>query len=176
MINLLPTEDKVANKKDYLSRLFVVAGILIFIIVTISFVLFLPVFLSLFFEEKDLARQLDVLRQDDSSVEAEKIYAELGVLNARLALYEKNNNEVRQVSALIKKIISFKTDGIRISSFRYEKDKDGKIIIIGKSDSRSDFVDFKKKLEDDKSFSSVSSPLSNLLKETDISFTMTIEL
>lgn len=176
MINLLPAEDKTINKKDYLSRLFVVVGILFFIIVTIAFVLFLPVFFSLFFEKKDLAIQLNVIKQGDSSVEAEKIYADLDVLNTKLFLYEKNNDEVRQVSTLMEKIISFKTDGISLSYFKYEKDKNGKIVIMGKSASRSEFVNFKKKLEDDKSFSAVSSPLSNLLKETDINFTITIEL
>jgi len=176
MINLLPNEDKITNKKDYLSRLFMVSGILLFVVITIAFVLFLPVFLSLFFEEKDLSGQLKVIKQGDTSVEAEKIYADLDVLNTRLSLYEKNNNEVRQVSVLIEKIIALKTSGIRISYLKYEKDSNGKIVIIGKSDNRADFVDFKKKLEDDELFGAVSSPLSNLLKETDISFTMTIEL
>jgi len=176
MINLLPTEDKIINKKDYLIRLFSVVGILVFIIIAISFVLSLPIFLSLFFEERDISAQLDVLKLRDSSIEADNIYKDLDILNKRLSLYEKNNDEVRQVSILIERIISLKTSGIKINYFKYEKDKDGKLMITGKSDKRSDFVGFKKRLETDEMFSVVSSPLSNLLKENDIIFTMTIEL
>ncbi len=176
MINLLPTENQVINKKKYLSRLFLTVGFLVFILSIISFVLFLPVFLSLFFEEKDLTQQLNVIKKADSSVESEKIYTDLDVLNTRLSIYDKNSEEVRQISSLVKGIISLKADGIIINYIKYDKDKSGKIIITGKSDSRSDFVDFKKRVEEDSSFSAVNSPLSSLLKETDISFTMTIEL
>ncbi|MCR4283885.1 MAG: hypothetical protein NUV64_01005 [Parcubacteria group bacterium] len=176
MINLLPTGDKIINKKDYLSRLFIVAGILVFSIIAITFALSLPIFFSLFFEERDLSNQFNIIMQGDSSVEADKIYAELDILNKKFSLYEKNNEEIKHISILIEKIIALKTSGIRINYFKYEKDKNDKIIITGESKNRSDFVDFRKKLEDDESFGVVSSPLSNLLKENDIKFTMTIEL
>jgi len=176
MINLLPIEDKIINKKDYLSRLILVIGFFIFAIIVIVFVLFLPVFFSLFFEEKDLSRQLDIIKAGSGSIETEKIYTDLNTLNDRLSFYEKNNEDVRQISTLFDRIISSKSSGVKIIYLKYEKSKGDTITIMGKSGNRSDFVDFKKRIEDDDFFSIVSSPLSNLLKETDINFTMTIGL
>ncbi len=175
MINLLPNENKIANKKDYLRRLFTVAGVFSFIIITVSLILFLPAFFSLFFEGRDLAAQLAVLKEGDASVGTKNVYSDLNDLNSKLSFYEKNKDEV-VISVLIAKIVSLKTNGVKINYFKYEKDKNARIMINGKSANRSDLINFKKKLEDDESFSSISSPLSNLLKDTDINFNMTIEL
>lgn len=178
MINLLPNENKIANKKNYLTRLFVVIGAFSFIIIIISFILFLPVFFSLFFEGRDLASQLDFMKKSDVLAETESIHSDLKELNSKLSLYEKNKSEAVVLSALIEKIVYLKTGGIKINNFEYKKDKNkgGSITIDGKSDSRSSLISFKKKMEDDGAFNNISSPLSNLLKDADITFNITIEL
>jgi hypothetical protein len=57
MINLLPAEDKIKNKKNYLFQLFVVAGFAVAGLFLVADILLLPSFLPLFFEKNSLKRQ-----------------------------------------------------------------------------------------------------------------------
>lgn len=172
-MNFLPEENKIAIKKEYLRRLFMVAGFFIFSSILISIILLLSTFLLLKGQKGNLERQLSLSQQRLAQSEAKDTANVVQELNKKISILENGQKNIREKSAIIKNIISRKTEKIAINEFIFDKDR---ISIQGFSDKRINMLDFINSLKQEKSFKKVESPISNLLKEKDIEFNISIEL
>ncbi|MEK9184086.1 MAG: hypothetical protein AAB890_03380 [Patescibacteria group bacterium] len=86
MINLLPREDKVFIKKEYLSRLFVVIGIFFASAVFISVVFLAPTIFLLNGYKSDLSRQVILSSGQAEVIDTQNIISEIKKLNSRITV------------------------------------------------------------------------------------------
>lgn len=176
MINLLPYEDKVFIKKEYLSRLFVVIGILFAGAIFISMIFLTPMVFLLIGYKKDLSRQLDLSFSKTEVIDTQKMTLEIKELNSKINIL-KNSYDKTNLSFIVEKIIRIKTKGIKITDLNYEGAKGeekGKVSISGAAGERQALLGFISLLKKEFGEENVLSPVSNLLNEKNASFSLTV--
>ncbi|MBI2610229.1 hypothetical protein HYW53_03630 [Candidatus Giovannonibacteria bacterium] len=179
MINLLPQEDIKKLKRERFARFLMALEFLIAIAIFISTVLILPVYFSLLIEKTGLERGLEFAETSPELKEVGLIEKTLKEFNSKLSNFEEREREIRPVASNLKKILEKQNSGIAIESLNYErKAANSKEIIFveGVAQRRDDFLVFLKNLESVDAFKKVESPVSNLLKDSNAPFSLTLEL
>lgn len=176
MINLLPTENKIAIQKERQRRLTIIIGVFTFGIIGWAIILFIPSYFLLSALERSLETQAFILKEATIKNETEKIESSIIALNEKLALLAGDNGQ-KQVSPMLKKILDIQPKTIKITAFYYEE-KNGKEVLSveGDADTRNSFLSFLSSLESTEGIKNVSSPPANIIKEENISFRITAEL
>lgn len=172
-MNFLPEEDKRKIKKEYLRRLFVVLGIFSFSAISIGIILLLSSAVFLRGQKHNLERQLAISEERLLRGKIENTISLAEELNAKISLLGSGQENIGEKSAFIKIILEEKTNKIKINDFFFDK---GKVLIQGISENRQNLLSFIDSLRKKKDFKKVESPVSNLIKERDIEFKLTIEL
>lgn len=178
MINLLPVEDKILIRKEYLRRLLTVIGFCVFALIFIAVILLFPSYFLLVSQKKSLTDNLDTLQKRLEMEAADKIEFSVRDLNVKFAFLSDQENNFRSISGLIKQILDVKSSSVKLIGFSYRNDtKEGeRFLLQGSSATRLDFLNFIKDLEAVKGLAKVISPASNLLKGENIIFNLTLEL
>lgn len=172
-MNFLPEEDKRKIKKEYLRRLFVIIGIFSFSAISIGIILLLPPSIFLKDQKHNLERQLVISEERLSRGKIENTISLAEEINTKISLLDSGQKNVGEKSAFIKIILEEKTNKIKINDFFFAQ---GKVLIQGLSENRQNLLSFIDSLRKKKDFKKVESPVSNLIKERDIEFNLTIEL
>ncbi len=178
MINLLPVEDKIFIKREYLRRLLIVIGIFSFSLIFAAIFLLLPSYFLTISQKKTFENQLESVITNLNRQDASRIEANVNHLNAKLAFFSGQKDEQR-LSEIIKHIVENRNKGISLSYFSYQKSENvaGDIILLqGKAWTRNDFLAFVELLGNIEKIKNVESPPSNLLKMENIPFTLRLEL
>lgn len=177
MFNLLPENLKDEIRKEYKLRRLTV--ILVFVLaVQASFLIFLfPTWLISVYKEKEIVSQSEQMAKflADSNVAPatnviKSLNSKLNVINSAL--------EYPAFVPLMDTVIGQKTKSITLKQFSYtSKDSaSAELSIGGTSATRESLVAFVKSLEDTKAFKKVDLPISNLAKDKDIVFTITLTI
>lgn len=172
MINLLPIENKISIKKEYLRRLIAVAGLLSLAIIIIA--AFLLVFLLFLIKKEgnDYGSYLSLEQKHSTFLDEAQVTSFVLDANAKAAAFEENSKKSIKTSEAVKKIIEAKTEGISINYFSFNKNK---VSFGGAAETRNDLILFVDNLKKDPAFRNIDSPLSNFLKESDVRFSITAE-
>ena len=136
-------------------------------------VLFLPSYFSLSYEQEGIATEIAAAKESVSSkrvTEAEKSIKALNRDLAAIASYRQTS-----LVAYMHKIAEDTPPGIVLTSLSFDK-KGARISIQGTAKRRDDLLDFVARLRAEPSFTSINSPITNLLKEVNAAFEITIEL
>lgn len=168
--NLLPLQEKKSIEREKTRRAVRYFAYLLSLIFWLGSILLLPAFLPAFFEEKEFLRSLFIeknaseeLRVEDSLDRARRIKTILSSLRARAAT-------PRSISSFFEGIRREAGESIMISTFSVKKD--GAVFIAGSARTRRDLLDFEQRLRDSGRFLEISSPLSNLIREADVNFSI----
>lgn len=184
-MNLLPLENKIMIKKEYLRRVFVLFGTFFSLVVFSGILLILPTFYLLNNMKDDYEKQLSSYKERMDSVNSSGTFKIVSDLNKKINILKKEQVNLA-LNLVIEKIINYKNNNIIIKKIFYEKvlfkEKDKKDVIVkekikidGFSLTRSDFLNFLNLIKEDKDFSNVNSPVSNLLKVNNVDFSITLE-
>lgn len=173
MINLLPVERKKEFYKEYKLRLVVVFLIFLFSTVVIASVLLLPLYLSLNSTERSLEIQLSS-EEGKGGKEYSEYREEIKTTNERLALLNQENT--RSVYDLLNQVVQ-ERGTTKIQTIAYEKSTDdlGRVFVTGIAENRNtlrEFVDDLRRA----GFSEVNLPISSLIKDVEIPFSVEITL
>ena len=177
MFNLLPESLKQKIKSEYRIRLLVVALIFVLFVQVSFLILIFPSWLSSFYKEQEVSGEVEMakgseLSSDVSSttIAVQSINAELNIIDAEL--------EYPRVIPFIDTILSQRTSDIYINGLTYvSTDKNAATItLMGISDTRQSLVAFVERLKQIKSFVAVDLPISNLVKDQNINFSLTITI
>jgi len=170
-MNFLPREKKIELKKEYIRRLSVVAGLLIFFVFLSGIVFLSPLYVVFKNEELSLNQQLSFFKKNVTNEDAQNLSSSVNSLNKKISIIssfkEFNPDEI------IEKIIDKKADGIKITNFQITRDK---ISLSGVSQTRPLLISFSESLRAEPSFKKVELPISTLIKERDIEFVINIDL
>jgi hypothetical protein len=173
MVNLLPVENKVSIKKEYLRRLVVVFGLFSFVTIIIAILLLVFLLFLVNKEKNDYSTYLSLEKKHLTFLDEEEVVSFVTDTNSKTAVFEKNSKESKKASDTIEKIIKAKTKGITIDRFSLNG---GDMSFSGTAQIRSDLSFFIDNLKKEPSFEKVDSPISNFLKENDINFNISIIL
>ncbi len=172
-------------KKEYLRRVFVLFGTFFSLVVFSGILLILPTFYLLNNMKDDYEKQLSSYKERMDSVNSSGTFKIVSDLNKKINILKKEQVNLA-LNLVIEKIINYKNNNIIIKKISYEKvlfkEKDKKDVIVkekikidGFSLTRSDFLNFLNLIKEDKDFSNVNSPVSNLLKVNNVDFSITLE-
>jgi len=175
-MNLLPEENKVSIKKEYLRRIIFVSGLFFACVAGAATALLVPAIIFLSGYKANIDRQILSGAQRISQINTKEADKDIKDMNYRISILESGKNDAR-LSPIFVKILNEKTASVKITRLSYEKSKDGgddKILINGKAGLRKDLLDFEKSLKNDFGEQKVRSPISNLLKEKEADFSLVI--
>lgn len=180
MINLLPDKNRFIVRREFLRRAMVLFG------VGISFLIAVQLFfssLSLFFLDSFLESfesQNTYMEKLTQRENLEQYEAQVSDLNKALSLLKNIGTTPPIITESIWKVLSAKPAGVDVSSFIFQKSlQEGEgfsLRFAGHSGARDDLVSFVDNLKKSKDFPDVESPLSNLLTEKDIDYTLIVSI
>jgi hypothetical protein len=173
MFTLLPQQQKKSLFRQYRTRLSIVFLVFIASFFLVSTILLLPSYVYLSFSKSTLDEQVVSLEKKIKDKSNKGIMTILGGIQSNLALIKPDETEVASV---IKKVTDDMNSDISISSFSYtfSANNNSSLTFKGVAKTRSALIDFSKELKKELLFSGVDLPISNLAKENDISFNITV--
>jgi len=173
MFTLLSEQHKKLLYRQYRTRLLCVIFIFISGLFLSSIALLLPSYLALTTEDARLQSDIKSFLEQISEKNSKGLVTTLNEIKSIVALISPEDTKMYSV---LKVILGKKPAGISITSIDYARN-DGapsSLSFQGVAASRSALIQFSKTLQSEKMFSSVSLPVSNLAKESDIKYSLTV--
>lgn len=173
MINLIPPNDQYRLRRKRLKRLFSAFGFFVMAIFAIEFVMLLPSYIALRFMTADLSYAREVEERSPSSRALEERTRALVDLESQARSVLAHVRKTPSFDDMLEEVVRIAPAGIDLITMRFEE---GTLAIEGYYQRRASFLTFLGALKTNTSIKNISSPLSNLLKEIDSSFYITLSL
>lgn len=177
MFNLLPENLRKKIVKEYKARLVVIC-ILFIVLIQVSFLIFLfPSWLVSHYKEQNYSLQSDELNKTLSTLDISSTTSFIKSFNTKIGIIN-DSLEYPKYVPLIDEILSKKTNSIRLSGIHYSVNSStsGSITLEGIGDTRESLVAFSESLKTVEHFKKVDLPISNLAKDKNIGFTISISV
>lgn len=177
MINILPEQQKSVLKKEYEYRRAVVFFGLVTFALVVSLILLFPSYFLTNMRAQEVSAQLEKVRTDlNSQLPPGEIVDGL-ISAARHAQDLKPFSQSLSIYDLIK-ILESRPDSIKINQITFsDKAEVGpEISVSGLARDRESLIGFGRVLEERVEFESVDIPVSNFVKETNIEFSLRIDV
>lgn len=175
MLNFLPADEKKRLKKEYVMRL----GVTVLSGLTVTFliggVLLLPAFYLSKARENAYIDQSALTENSSTTDEEDALYDMLQGAQKRIDILAVRDKNI-PLKTVFDTILMHRKSGVEITGLFYTKNDTVVILTVdGVADTREDLLAFSRALENDPLFSDSELPVSNLAKDKDISFKLTIQ-
>jgi len=171
MASVLPKSFKKKIQSEYRLRLITVISILISMSFLAGVVLLIPAYILADAELQTLeGRTLEVKRAGEEIVSKES--QDEAVWTRELLLFVASQSGTREIEPLIRTIINEIPTGIRVMRMEYLKGESEVIKLSGVAADRRSLTEFSSQLSSLSEVEEVDLPLSNLVKSTDIPFSL----
>ncbi|TSC79304.1 MAG: Uncharacterized protein G01um101429_539 [Parcubacteria group bacterium Gr01-1014_29] len=171
-LNLLPEEDRKRIGRERLWRYLTVVYSFTAAFLVMGATLLLPTYFFLFFQYRSIADQLAAAQLNADSEQTQKTELLIKGTNTKLQrLAAQHALAASPVTQYLQDVITRVPPTITLLSFAYEQ-QTGAITLQGNAATREDLLTFINKLRAHQDFSHVESPVTNILKERDILFTI----
>ena len=174
MPNLLPEKNKKEIRNEFILRLLVVFFVFVFFAITIFIISLVPSYNLSFVKKTITLEQVNSLKES-AGIEEDILSASiLKNENAKVAVLSAVDQN--SASKIIEKILEKRPQGVKITDIFYEKNDAGEIDIVvkGNSSSRNILIGFVEQLELENRFEKVDFPVSNLVKDESMDFSINI--
>ena len=175
MVNLLPPKEKKALRLEYRLRLATVALALLAGAVAMGAISLLPSLFIARAQSEELRTDEFLLQQDIESQKGGNASPLLAAANAKLAALAapQSSKTAPEVFALV---IAARPRGVVLTEFQFERHDATRALlrIEGVAPRRGNIIEFTRKLQEEKSFSDISFPISDLAKEEIVSFSVSL--
>lgn len=172
MINLIPPAAKKIMVREYWTRVltvWVMLGGTACLIVTL---LLLPTYLLLSIKTSVIKEQAAAATQKVASYDVSA--TELQTANRQAQILLKDTTTL-SYSGLVAEFETIAGEGVSINDFRFLQSSTlGTISLSGVATTREDLANFRDRLESDVRFAKVDLPISNLIKDRDLLFSMSL--
>ena len=175
MLNFLPQKNKKKIIIEYFTRLLIaLLTFLLFAVVLLMF-LFIPSAIFSKYKNNTVKNQLSSINIADANKGQDQIDL-IKRVNAMVGILSNKKTENIPMTDMIQKVILLKNDNIKVLSISISEygTSSEKIIVNGVAKTRDDLTMFDKNLINNGSFYSVDLPVSNLIKNIDAQFTITL--
>ncbi|OGG98745.1 hypothetical protein A3E04_00895 [Candidatus Kuenenbacteria bacterium RIFCSPHIGHO2_12_FULL_42_14] len=117
--------------------------------------------------EKCLAHRLNIIGEKESS--AEEIRVEN--INGKMRQLTQVQDGYVKWSTVLKTVIALVPEGVKLNSLALDKNS-GRLRLAGQANDRADYLNLENKLGDSMLVEKVNAPVSNLLHQNDVAFTL----
>jgi len=179
MANIITEKQKKEIKRDYLVRLLSVCFIISSLLGVFFLAYVIPYYISIIQKDIRVTDQFaSVINAENIENVGESVSRIVNKTLAQLDVIELYNNGDLSPSVYLSKIIENKNSDIQLSKLSYNKigNSQGSFSISGVSDSRESLVIFIEALKTGAGFTNVEIPVSNFAKDSNVAFTLTIEI
>ena len=145
-------------------------------VLLIGIIFMLPSYFSLIFSANEVLRRWDAEKQAFERQDITSFEDTITQINRRAMLYTNNENKRYHLARLLVRVAEADDKYIHLNSINLQSENDGsfKFAIRGSATTRDAFISYIQRLKDTPEFLSVYSPISNLLRESNISFAIDI--
>jgi Tfp pilus assembly protein PilN len=173
MFTLLPEQHKKRLFKEYRIRLAITFLIIVSVFFIIGIALLFPSYISLQTEKSTYKTESDALSKQIELKDKEGLTTTMDMIQSELSLVKPDET---QIFRAINAILNQTTSDISILSLGYTRgDKSpSSINIQGVAKDRASLLTFSNNLKKELLFTSVDLPVSNLAKQTDVKFNLTL--
>lgn len=168
-INLLPSQEKKLVRLEEARRALRFFAMGLAFIFIVGSALLSPSFLPLFLERRELERSLHLEEEAGRALGVEGTMARTKTLRIAVSSIKAFIRAPSNASAALEGLWSQSRDGITLINVTMKRG--GEVVLTGIAQNRKDLLRFEKNLRDSGKFQDISSPLSNIIKENNISFT-----
>lgn len=173
MFTLIPKDYRVKIIRSYRTRLALVCVILLIFAVLILIGFFLPTYVNVSSEYKTLVEQESTVNKSIATKNNDDLSKTIKNLTTNINFINRPDKSSMDE---ILKIFDYENSNVKINKIDYKITtlEAYTIVVSGIANNRKSLSDFAKDLEMEKSFKKVDLPISNLAKDSDISFVITI--
>ena len=176
MLKLLLREDRHSLRREYFTRLVIVLLVAISIVLVIWSIFLAAAYVQVFFERDVVSNQLEDIRNSDVTKERLRVEELSDSIEDKLG--QLTGTSVAP-SLIIRELIEGQPVGIGINALNVsfstrEEGYFANIEIGGVASTRANLVEFQKVLLSKDIFDAVDIPYSNLTKNTDVSFAISV--
>jgi hypothetical protein len=173
MINLIPLDQKNYLKRAYRTRLAIVIGILLAVLLSICLVLTASRYIMMTVRESSLSGQLEAIKKTEAGQKLAGIQAQVGLANKASKLVQAN--KPADVSGILARLLHLASGKIAVEKIEYDPIKKT-AILGGVAASRRDLVAFIEELRRHELVAKVEAPLSDVISQGNNSFTINLTL
>lgn len=169
-------------RTEKLGRLLVAFILLLDAVVLTAIVFILPSYFYLTFSKDEVLRRLKSTEEVLTKRNSKDIEAKIESVNQMISEYEKNESRRRALSPILVKIAeagAAAKASVRLKFLKLEQKEKGRdfiIVLSGLAPTREAFLDYLERLKLLPEAKTVISPVTNLLKETDVVFSLDFKL
>lgn len=167
--NLLPAEEKQTVHLEEMRRTIVFLTGLAVLVFAAGFIFLAPPFLAVRLAERELIRLLAVEDEAVSHEEVRGTIVAARIMREAIAEARALAAEAPRSSAILERLLT-SGEGIRVTSLIIRKD--GTMGLSGHAATRAELLDFEERLRASDRFHEITFPLSNIVRERDIEFSM----
>lgn len=168
--NLLPGVEKKEVKREETRRIITFFSLGTAVMFLLASVLLLPSYLPLFSQRQELERSLDLERQISSALGVTENLGTVIAVRRTLASVRDFLDAPRSTSGTMQWFFDQAGADVALQSLSLREG--GLVSIGGVAKTRRALLDFEKKLRESGRFQDIASPLSNIIQEANINFTM----
>ncbi len=176
MVNLMLKEDVRRLRGDYRRRLFVFGASLLFAVGIMMLIILASFWLFVRWHNWRLSfSELPHLSPADDAATTQRL-AELVAWETRAKQLQASSPPPTAAWAVLARISRLKPSAVVVSHLDWEAEAAGgaRLAMRGRATSRADLLDFVDRLEAENYFDSVESPISNLIKDRDLDFSLAL--
>lgn len=187
MIDLLPTSEKIAIRKEYHLRVLTVCFATLSLVLLVLVASFLPTYLYTLSRYEAFLTESESDETQSRISQMKEMETTVGDTNKKIEAL-KGGAATMRVKDVVFEILESKSHGLVVTAISYDfggnVSKKGKEDIInpatininGKASDRATLLAFKDALSQKKEFGTIDLPISNLVKDTDISFSINLSV
>ena len=180
-INLLPQAHQENMKRERARRFIVVCGAAVFLFFAVNMILISPLWILFAFQEKELNRELDSVKKSPAFASVSDIEESIRNLNQAINLFNAGERGRFEITPALESVMASRPAGVNIESIYFFKGGDNPpkpdlISVFGRAGSRGALLEFADANTTNPFFSKVHSPITNLLKEFDFDYSLSLEL
>lgn len=169
-INLLPSGEQKALAREELRRIIQFFGLSISGIFFVGILLLFPSYFPLFFEERGLEQSVKIERDASEQLHVDETLKKVRFVKDALDSFSSSLARQKKTSEALVPFFSSRGSGISFTILTIKKE--GNVVLSGRAEKRSDLLAFEKMLRESERFQEITFPLSNIVREIDIQFTM----
>lgn len=170
MINLLPAEARKGLARERFGRFLFVAGIALFCLSVSGAGLFGLTFFSLNLQKNEFVRELEAAQKNPTLPRVKAVEASISQLNERLRFFSRSLKRENTVTRVLKEVIFVRTPSVVINEISFRGSAE--FNVAGNAGTRNDLLEFIRRIEANDVVDEITSPISNLIKDRDIDFTL----
>ena len=171
MINLLPVEAKKQLAHDRFSRLLFVCGLIMLAIFFSGAALMFLAFVSLNLQKGELLRELEAARKSPTLQRVEEVEASIRKTNERLRIFSRSLGRENRISHILEAVIGYRQSTVSLEELTFSGPSEFRL--KGVAGTRDDLLVFTRLLNSSDLIAKVNSPISNLLKDRNVEFSLT---